>query len=207
MDHNFKGFNIKYDSGGSFVHFASVVGLDGSQTNITETSFADDTAYYEIPTTTTTRMQIEVTTTQTADEEKYLNQVLVTTELGTLVGYPDISNVEFSRNERSKKMLSGRVLTLKGDETFKCSLVFKNYPASLGADIDLMTHLFDLEQTFLLWLCGGRRGTTYFRKALKGWRLKDIFSMQTSGAITPDYRENVYINPVNLKINSVEAVH
>lgn len=206
VDHNFKSYNVKYYNGASYVHFASVVGIDGSMSNITETTFADDTAYYEFTPVTTGSIQIQVTTTQVADEEKYLNLLVCTTELGTLQGYPDIKGLSFARNEKSKKMLSGKQLTLKSQETFKCALQFRNYPGSLSADVDLMFELFDIETTFLIWVCGGRRGASYFKKQLRGWRLRDLFTVQTIGQIDPDYRDNVYLNPVNFTINFVESV-
>jgi hypothetical protein len=206
LDHNFQGFNVQYDLSSVWTHFTSVVGLDGSQSNVTETAFSEDSAYYEHASVTTTGVRIQVTTTQVADEDKYLNQLVLTNELGTLVGYPDITGIEFSRNERSKKMLSGRTLSLKGEETFKVNLAFKNYPPSLSADIDLAMSLFDMEETFLVWLCGGRRGTDYFKKTLRGWRLRDLFSVQTAGGVAPDYTSNSYVLPVNLKINLVESV-
>lgn len=206
IDHNWKEYNVKYLSGVSYVHFASVVGIDGAQANISETTFADDSSYYEFTQVTTTSIQIEVVKTQTADDEKYLNQCVVTSELGTLVGYPDISGVEFSRNEKSKRMLSGKQLTLKSEEFFKCTLNFKTYPAKLSDDIDLMASLFDMEETFLVWLCGGRRGSGYFKKQLRGFRLRDMFSMQTQGTFNPDYTANVYVSSVNFRINLIESV-
>lgn len=206
IDHNFKEFNVQYDVAGVWTHFASVTGIGGSLANISETTFSEDSAYYEFTQVTTDKIRLQVVKTQVANDEKYLNQLIVTNELGTLEGYPDISGVEWSRNERSKKMLSGRTLSLKGEETFKCSMNFRNYPASLSNDIDLIFSLFDSEETFLLWLCGGRYGSDYFRKALRGWRLRDVFSMQTVGGINPDYTSNSYILPVNFKFNMVESV-
>jgi hypothetical protein len=206
VDHNFKEFNVKWKSGVSFVHFTSVSGLDGSQANVSETVFADDTAYYEVAQVTTTAIQIEVVKTQVANQEKYINQIIACSEYGTLEGYPDINSLEFNRNERAKKMLSGKTLSLKSEESMKVQLTFKDYPPSLGADIDLMGQLFDVESTFLVWLCGGRRGTSYFRKALRGFRLRDIFYMQTTGTFNPDYSKNVYVLPVNFRLNFIESV-
>ena len=128
LDHNWKGFNVQYDVSGVWTHFTGVTGLDGALANVTETAFSDDTAYYEVTQVTTTGVRFQVTTTQVADADKYINQIILTKEKGTLQGYPDISGIEFSRNERTKKMLSGRSLSLKGEETFQCELNFKNYP-------------------------------------------------------------------------------
>ena len=205
LDHNFKDFNIKYLSGGTYTHFSSVTGISGSMANITETAFAYDTAYYEVASVTTTSIQITVLKTQTANEEKYLNQVIVTNELGTLSGYPQIKNTEFDRNLRKKEMLSGKVLVLKSEESFKVDLDFKDYPPSLSADIALMMSLYDREINFLVWLCGGRTGN-YFKYQLRGYRLKDVISVQCTAPIKLLYTGNIYRNPVNFTIKLEEAV-
>lgn len=206
IDHNFKSFDVMYYDGASYVHFASVVGIDGAKANITETVFADDSAYYEFASVTTTSIRVRMYTTQIADVEKYINQIIITTELGTLEGYPDISNIENSRNSKDVKMLSGRIISMKGNSSFRAKLSFKDYPPDLTADLDLMFSLWDRERSFLVWFCGGRRGSAYFRYALKNFRLRDIYNMQAGDKINPDYSKNVYTNMVNLTIDLNEAV-
>lgn len=205
-DHNFKSFSIQYDVSGVWTDFTSVVGIDGSTGNILETAFTNDTAYYEFDEVTTGKLLLSVTEAQVVDAQKYLNQFIVTTEIGTLQGYPVIKNTELSRNLRSQKMLSGRTLTMKSDEYFKVDLEFKNYPASLSDDIDLIFSLHDMEDNFLVWLCGGRYGSTYFKKQLRGHRLRDIFPMQLDSVIKPIYSDSVYVNTVNFMASLSEDV-
>ena len=90
LDHNFKGYNIQYFSGGTYVHFSNVVGISGAMANITETAFDQDTSYYEFTQVTTSKIRIQILTTQVVDQEKYLNQAIVCSEIGTLQGYPEI---------------------------------------------------------------------------------------------------------------------
>lgn len=206
LDHNFKSFNIRYDVAGAWTHFASVTGLSGSMSNITETVFSGDTSYYEFSPVTTGKILISVTTTQVVDAQKYLAQLIVTSELGTLSGYPIIKGTELSRNLRVEKMLSGRALTMKSDEFFEVDLEFKDYPAGNSADIDLMFTLHDREDNFLIWLCGGRSGSSYFRKQLRGYRLRDVFPVQVIGSLKPIYSGNVYQNPVNFTVQFREDV-
>ncbi len=206
VDHNWKAYNVKYFSGGSYVHFSSVVGIGGSLSNITETVYATDTAYYEFASVTTSAIQITITSTQTANQEKYINQIIATQELGTLQGYPIIKSLTLDRNPRVKEMLSGRTLTLKSEQNFETTLEFKDYPASLSADIDLMFALYDREENFIIWICGGRNGSTYFKKQLPGFRLKDVFQVQTSSAIKPTYSDNIYTCPVNFTLRFTEEV-
>lgn len=206
IDHNWKSFNIKYLSGGSFVHFASVTSLDGSMANITETTYARNVSYYEFTEVTTTQVQIQVTTTQVANAQKYCNKLILSSELGTMEGYPSIKGTMHSRNVRTQKMLSGKVLSLKSEESFAVNFDFKDYPARLSNDIDLMFSLYDKEDPFQIWICGGRYGSEYFTKQMKGYRLQDIYQVQANKEIKPIYSDNVYKNQVNFSVEFLEAV-
>lgn len=206
IDHNWKQFTAKYHNGTSFVDFTSVVGLDASLGSVSETTFADDTAYYEFASVTTSRVQLTVTTTQVANAQKYANQIILTKELGTLAGYPIIKSFKHERGLRTKTMLSGRSLIQKGIDSIDYKLDFRDYPPSLSADVDLMFTLHDLETDFLSWICGGRRGTTYFKKTLRGWRLRDVIPTQIDRDISVSYSRNVYLMPVNLSVSFTEHV-
>jgi len=206
IDHNFKAYNIQYWNGAAYVDFTSVVGLDGSLGVLAESAYSKDTSYYEFASVTSTKIQLEIDTTQVVDAEKYLNQLVVTTELGTLVGYPEIRDTELSRNIRNEKMLSGRTLSIKSDESMKVKFDFRNYPASLSNDIDLIFRLHDLDATFMLWICGGRYGSNYFRKQLRGYRLRDLIPVELTQSLKPIYSDNVYVNTVNFSASFEETV-
>jgi hypothetical protein len=203
---NFKSFTVKYDLASVWTDFTNVVGLDGALGGgITESSFSDETAYYEFDSITTTGIQITATETQSADAEKIIYNLFTTAELGTFEGFPGISALNFSRNAKSATVLSGLANIQKGfDVLGGCTLTFSNYPKQ--ADIDLLTTLYDREESFLVWFCGGRRGTTYFRFNNKGFGLRDIFNMQTPGVLTPSYPGSIYINAPNASIDLVESV-
>ena len=100
LDHNWKEFTIKYDSA---TDFTSVVGLDGALGGgISETVFADGTAYYEFDSVSvTSTIEIAITKTQVANAQKFVNQIIGTTEIGTLVGYP-VVGLSQDRNIRAK---------------------------------------------------------------------------------------------------------
>lgn len=206
QDHNFKAYTIQYFSGGMYVDFDSVVGLSGSMANITETAYDKDTSYYEFDEVTTSKILISVDTTQTVDAQKYISQVIVCAELGTLQGNPEISGTDLDRQLRNEKTLSGRIITLKSDQVFSVDLNFKNYPASLSDDIDLIFTLFDLDESFLIWLCGGKSGSNFFRKQMRGYRLRDIFPVQITAPLKPIYSNNVFVSSVNFSAQFKEAV-
>lgn len=195
---NWKDFNVQYLSSGIWTHFAGVVGLDGSKTNITETAFADESGYYEFNEVTTTGLRIQILKTQVANEQKYCFQILGFTELFTLLGYPDISPWGLKRNQRSKKLISGKTLIIKSEKAFEVKMGFQGYPASYDDDLDGMFQLFNREEPFHVWLCGGRRGTTYFKYTPEGMRLQDIYLVQVDSDFAPGFRNNLYKGQVDL---------
>lgn len=206
---NGKDFNVMYDVSGVWTHFSSVVDINGSQTNITETVYASDTYYAEFASVTTGKIRIQITKTQVVNAEKFINQVIVTEELATLVGYPEVKQVSLDRNMRSKKTISGKYSIQKSLETFAFGLAFKNYPSSsvYNVDIDAMLELHDLEEPFLVWLCGGRFESKHFSYTLPGFRLKDVIQMQVNRAFKLSYTDNIYVNPLNLaSVNLVEHI-
>lgn len=202
---NFKEFTVKYDSGGMWTDFTSVVGLDGALGGgISETAFADETAYYEFTPISTSSIQIIATKTQTADQEKIIYNLFTTIELGTMEQFPQIEGIDYNRKSREAAVLSGLAQIQKSFEINKFSLVFKSHPSQ--TDMDLINTLFDESNSFLVWLCGGRRGTTFFRFNIKGFRIFDIFNMQTSGSISPSYPTTIYVNAPNNVLNLVASV-
>jgi len=199
-DFNGKDFNVMYDLSGVFTHFANVIDINGSQTNITETTFSESTYYAEFDQVSTDKIRIQILKTQIADEEKFINQVIVTEEISTLVGFPEIKQVNLDRNLRSKKTVSGKFSIQKSLETFLFNLSFANYPSSdiYNVDIDAALELQDSEDPFLVWLCGGRFGKPFFNYTLPGFRLEDVVQMQIGASYKLKYLDNIYVNPLNL---------
>jgi len=205
-DFNWKEFTVKFDSG---TEFTTVVGIDGALGGgITETAFARDTAYYEFDSVTATTIEITVTKTQVVDEEKTLVLFIATEELGTLTGFPKNNGVNLDRNEKTEEAISGRMQVEKGYESARMDLVLKAYAsgtvdATGQADIDLMDSLHDLNVPFLVWANGGVPSN--FRFEQRGWRLKDIYQMQTVKGTKNAYSKNVYKFGVDQRYNFVEV--
>ena len=200
VDHNWKEYTVKY---GASVDFTNVTGIDGALGGgIAETAYARDTSYYEFDSVNTDTIIITATKTQTADQEKTLVQFIATEELGTLTGYPRIGNVKLDRNTRREKAISGRQHVEKSYESASFDLNLRTYPGQ--ADIDLLDSLHDRDIPFLAWLSGGM--PDQFRFTQRGFRLKDIYSMQTDRAASNAYDKNIYINGVNQRYSFQEVV-
>jgi len=204
--HNFKSFTVQYDVAGTPTDFTNTVGLDGATAsgNIAETAFSDETAYYEFDSVTTSIITITATATQTANQEKIIYNLFTTAELGTLEYPPQITALPFTRNPRQSANLSGLANIQKGFETVAFSLSFESHPSQ--SDMDLLTTLHDRDLSFLVWLCGGKRSTSDFRYQVKGYRLRDIYNMQTPGPISPYFPGSIYVNAPSNSIDLVQSI-
>jgi hypothetical protein len=198
---NWKQFTAKYWNGSSFVNFTGVSGIDGAIVGgISETTFADTTAYYEVDAVTTTKIQITVTKTQTANAEKYVGQIVATTELGTLQGFPLIDGSAVTRSARAMRMLSGRTKVVKSVEAYSITLDFTQYASGLTytPDLDLMYQLHDRDTPFNIWPCGGRRGTTRIRYPIRGFRPENLYLVQLVSDIEGCFPQEIYTSTVGL---------
>jgi len=199
LDHNWKQYTAKWWNGSSFVDFTTVVGLDGALGGgISETTFADPASYYEFDSVTTTEIQLTITKTQVANAEKYINQIVATTELGTLQGFPKVAVSKVSRSPRSTQMMSGRYKVVKSLEFADIQLDFSEYSgaSTYSPDLDLMYALHDRDTPFFMWPCGGRRGVTYFKYQLRGMRLKDCYLVQLVTDLEGVLPQEIYTSTV-----------
>jgi|GEM_PF-1727140 len=215
LNHNWKEYNVQYFDTIGYVDFTNVISVNGdTKSAISETDYARNSSYYEFDTVNTSTifpgvgflLRIQVTKTQTANQEKFLNSVVMADELGTLLGFPIISQVTKDKNNRENKLLNGRVDVEKSLEVFNpIQIDFKNYPPGLNEDLDLIYSLFDRDVPFYVSLCGGRAGDPYFKYALRGFRLEDLPLVQVTNKYKDKYRKNLYNSMVDLKMILKEA--
>jgi len=204
LDTNFKNFNIKYYDGEAYVDFTNVVGVNGAESvSILETDYSEDTAYYEFDNVTTNSILVEVLSSQVVDAEKFLTQVIIAKEIGTLKGFPRIVP-QAERNETKSKTLSGKYIVQKSYETNQIKTTFKSHPYQ--EDLDIIEELFLREEPFLVYPCGGRKGENYFKFDMINWRLKDIYNMQIVGKLKNEFEKGVYLLGFNKTITFEEHI-
>lgn len=204
VDMNFKQFSVKYNDGLGFVDFANVVGVNGVETvGINETVFEHDTAYYEFDEVSTNQIQITCLSTQTANAQKALTQLIVTKLIGTMEGFPRVQPYS-SRNETKAKALSRRAVVQKTYETNSVKITFKTHPYQ--NDLDIIENLFNREEPFLVYPCGGRVGDSYFKVRQMNWRLKDIYNMQLIGKLKNEFEKGVYLLGFNKSLSLEEHI-
>lgn len=198
--HNWKKFFAMWWDGASWNHFTSVVTKEGTQTNVLETVNAKTTSYYEFAEVSTTKITLQIDETIVANAEKTCSQVIVTKEIGTLVGFPQWTP-SFGKNQIENKSVSGRPKYSIMSETTSIDMTFDTYPPA--EDHALIQTMWDDQEEFLVWLCGGN--DTQFRYPAKGNRLQDVWLVWFGDVWSPAYASTVYQNALSysLKLNEV----
>ena len=195
IDINFKEFTVKYDVTGTPTNFSNVLGLDGAQSIISETIYNRDTAYYEFDAVTTTKIYITATKTQIIDEEKSIERLYCTEEIGTLEKFPIVSNESLNQNVNRQKVLSGNGNIQKRLENFEATLQFKNY-TPIQNDYDILLNIHRRPESFLIWLSGGKFGNS-FSITRENWLLKNVYNVQTVGRLSLKWNNGIYIAGFN----------
>lgn len=198
IGHNFKSFTLQY---GSSNNFTSVKSINGALPSIAETDYGHDTAYYEFDPVTTDILTITIDTTQEVDAEKVLEQIILTNEIGTFEKWPDVRSFSLDPNETRQKNAAGGQRILKQRETAELSIDMSHYPSEADSNlIDTLRRRFD---PFLVWMNGGK--PSQFKRQLEGWRLRDIYLMQTRGKQKNGYYKNTYSLSIDKKIKLEEV--
>ena len=206
LRHNFKEYKLRYWTGISFTDFPAVTGINGiTAPSLKELDYSLNSSYYEFSPIFTTRIEITSVKTQIPNQEKFLNSLVVSNELGTLDGYPVVRDATKDRKIRKSILLNGRSSIVKSLEVFRCFIDFKNYPPTLSVDLDLLFTLFDRDNSFFVWLCGGRSGEPYFKYQLRGFGIDDLILVQVVNIFKDKYRKNTYSSMVDMKFKLEEA--
>jgi len=194
IKHNWKAFTVKYWDGiSAFVDFA---------TPIAETVNADDTTRFQVTKVTTSKIQVVITATQTADDEKFLFQFIATMLLGKLDGWPRIVSPTFDRNLVNNEMISGKEHFVENTGKYRARLTVDNW--KLAADLTIVERLYEEQQGFLFWPSGGDE--TQFSSIRKGYRLEDIFLVRPKRDHMPEWRKGNYFTGMKINIELVEVI-
>lgn len=193
IKHNFKAFTVKYWNGSAWTAFS---------TPIAETTNTKETNWYQFTEVDTTKLQLIIQGTQTANEDKFMYQFIATTQMGQLEGWPMITGVEHDRNRTKTQALSGKMSVNENIGGFRCKLSVPHY--KIIEDLEIIEAMYEKNEGFLVWLCGGSESQFYF--AAKGYRLEDIYLMKCSNEYNPDYAKGIYINGLEIKIQLDEVI-
>jgi hypothetical protein len=192
VEHNFKAFTVKYWDGAAYQDFS---------TPIAETNCTDTTSRYSFTEITTTKLQVTITGTQVANDDKSLCQFIATKLIGTLNGWPLINNPVLSKNLQKTQMLSGKTNMIRNVGAFSCQLDVKNWRDS--TDLTTVETLYDSVEGFLVWLGGGNE--SQFSSVRQGYRKKDIFLMSCVNEHVSQWADGLYKSGMVVSIQLAEV--
>ena len=162
--------------------------------------------YLEFDPIPATSLQLTVSNTLTPNERKYIRQVIVASEIGVFEGYPTVRGYNENHNAITHRASTGIKHIIKQIRTIdQFNIQFRHYP--VGKDIELSDQLFAWpEDSFTLWPCGGGYGSDHFLFDAEGWRLQDIYNVQTAGNKGRRWWRNFYKSGIQTELRLVEVI-
>lgn len=193
LRHNFKAFTIQYWDGDSWEDFSTPI----SQTTNTASSNR-----FTFTSVATSKVLLTITGTQTANEDKYLYHFIATEAIGQFEGWPQINRPILGKSKVRNRLLSGKSDIFENLGHFACSLSVKSLTSD--EDLTMIETMFDSNEGFLLWLCGGSE--SQFKTVRQGYRLQDIYLMKPTNDFSPEYLDGIYSGGIKFQMDLVEVV-
>ena len=188
LNMNWKNYTVKYSTDGvTYSDFTSVYSLKAdtnAASSIVQTTETNSSRYWEFASVSALSIKFTINTTQTANAEKYLYELFIGLEIGTLdndlacapnsfrsafkngAKYLDLSNLGKKRFERGKKWYA--------------KVKIKNMWEV--ADKTIIATLFS-QGEFVISPCGAD-GTVYTDE---GWRLQDLYNVIINGELSANF--------------------
>lgn len=192
VNHNLKAFTLKYEDGG----------WQDFSTPISETTNTETTNFYEFNSVNTGSLQLIITGTQVADDDKFVGQIIVTKKIGQFQNHWVISNPALDRARAVKKTLSGKTFVTRKTGGFRMGLESKN--VEVDADLDIVETIFDTSEGVLVWV--NANDNAQFRTDRIGYRKEDIFLMTATNDYNPEWANGFYNQGTNIKLNLAEVL-
>lgn len=191
--HNFKSFKVEYWTGAAWAAFSPA---------IDETAETADGSFFEVASVSSSKVKLTVRGTQTADDDKILKQFIVTRKIGQLDAWPVIKSPKLDRDLRKNKMLSSKLHLVESVETYSAKLDVKIL--KLDADLELIETLYEMNEGFLFWPCGGDE--SQFSSIRKGYRFEDIYLVRAMNPHSPGFYKGLYQSGIQITIDLAEVI-
>ena len=202
VDTNVKDITINFNA-----PLANIVDIDNLPiSSLSPYANNNSAIYLEFDAVEVLSMDIIATNTQTPDQRKYIRQIIAANEIGAFTGFPEVSSFNENHNPIVHRASTGVKNVVKQIRTIDSfNLRFKTYPVE--SDISLSDTLYNWRQkSFSLWPCGGGYGSDHFLFEKEGWRLQDIYNVQTVGIKSHKWWRNLYKSGVQTSLRMVEVI-
>lgn len=197
-NHNLKSYTLKYwdDIGLSWTDFSTAVA---------PTTNTEDTTFHQFTAVNSSKIQLIINGTQTADADKFISQIIVTRKIqqGQLEGWPIIKKPSIDLNKKAIQTISGKSKIIERVGAFNCSLDFSVWPSD--NDLLLLEDIhFYHPRGFLFWPSAG--DDAQFRYKRIGFRNKDIYLCGVTSEWQPEWEKGIYVNGVNINVRLTEVI-
>lgn len=193
VNHNLKAFTIQYHNGVSYTDFSTAIN------ETTNTKTTNEFSFNEV---TTSLIRIVITGTQVADDDKLISQLIITSLIGQLTGYPQIIKPTISKNKKTYRLLSGKALVAKQVGNFSCELAVQNW--NNDNDLTIIESVYSATTGVLMWINAG--DDDQFSRTNIGYRDKDIFLVSPTNEYMPEFYKFYYNTGIKIKIKLIEVV-
>ena len=195
LKHNFKSFTVQYwdEVGLAWADFSPA---------INPTTCAVASSFFQVAQVMTSKFQIIIYGTQTANVDKNLCQFIATSKIGFLNQWPAVKKPTISRNLVVVKMLTGKSQILPTVGSYSASVEAPNWVSA--ADMMVIEDLYGGSEGFLFWPCGGDE--LQFPSIRQGYRMEDIYLMRCNNAFNPEWDKGLPNNGMKFSIDLVEVV-
>lgn len=196
VKHNLKSYTIKYWDGSAYQDFS---------TAISETINTETTTFHSFDQVNTERIQIIITGTMTANDDKILRQLIATSKVltGQLQGWPEIKKPTHTTGKRINTMLSGKINVVETLSSFSMQLSVKNW--NIDADLSIVEQFYFGRRGFLISISGGDEDQFSHKRI--GYRKEDIYLMRAVDDYEPEWNSFVYKNGIKLSISLRESIN
>jgi hypothetical protein len=192
IQHNLKAYTVKYWNGSAYVNFS---------TPIAETVNAAADKWHRFNSVSTTKIQLIVQGTMTANDDKTVGQIIPTNMIGQLSAYPLVKDPTFDKRLSRSTMLSGKERVIDNLGGFHLDLVVD---VVTDTDKNTIEDLYDSDEGFLPWLSAGLE--SQFKTVARGYRMQDLPLMKCVNTYQPEWKRGLYAGALNMTLKLMEVV-
>jgi hypothetical protein len=192
LGHNFKNYTIEYDVNDVWTALVS------------ETNNTDSSTSHNFAQIITTKIRLTITGTIVADDNKYLQQLIITRPFrsGQFVGWPTVKPT-LDQNKKANEMLSGKVNLSQSLGGYTIDIGIRS--SESANDLLIFQEMYTrFSEGFLIWPNGG--DSNQFRENMIFWRPEDIFLVKPVDSYVPEWFRGIYSNGMPLKTRLKEVI-
>lgn len=143
--------------------------------------------YFSFDTISTTTFKLSGTSTIIVGAEKYINDVIATTEIGTFE-YPVLVKGKKVKALVEHKLDDGKKFIINKGNSFEGTLDFKNHIST--NDVSIYNTLVNRDSEFYIWINGGNEDQ--FKYKFYPYQFQDIFKVSIVKTSATSFKDNYY---------------